>query len=67
MLEDMARIAPLQPNEAMARSASRRNSTISLDPIFRLLIFVSAFNFRVDRGLGKMAARCHHHQADRTI
>jgi hypothetical protein len=27
----MARIAPSQPNEAMARIASRKNSTISLD------------------------------------
>jgi len=33
MLEAMARIAPSQPNEAMARIASRKNSTISLDPI----------------------------------
>jgi hypothetical protein len=41
MLEAMARIAPSQPNEAMARIASRRNSTISLDPN------LSAFNFRV--------------------
>jgi hypothetical protein len=41
MLEAMARIAPSQPNEAMARIASRRNSTISLDP--NLL----AFKFRV--------------------
>jgi hypothetical protein len=32
MLEAMARIAPSQPNEAMARIASRRNGTISLDP-----------------------------------
>jgi|AntAceMinimDraft_5_1070358.scaffolds.fasta_scaffold66122_1 hypothetical protein len=32
MLEAMARVAPSQPNEAMARIASRRNSTISLDP-----------------------------------
>ena len=32
MLEAMARIALLQPNEAMARIVSRRNSTISLDP-----------------------------------
>jgi hypothetical protein len=28
----MARIAPSQPNDAMARIVSRRNSTISLDP-----------------------------------
>jgi hypothetical protein len=32
MLEAMARIALSQPNEAMARIASRKNSTISLDP-----------------------------------
>jgi hypothetical protein len=32
MLEAMARIAPSQPNEAVARIASRRYSTISLDP-----------------------------------
>jgi hypothetical protein len=41
MLEAMARIAPSQPNKAMARIASRRNRTISLDPN------LSAFNFRV--------------------
>jgi hypothetical protein len=32
MLEAMARIYPSQPNDAMARIASRRNRTISLDP-----------------------------------
>ena len=32
MLEAMARIAPWQPSDAMARIASRRNRTISLDP-----------------------------------
>jgi len=32
MLEAMARIAPSQPNKATARIASRKNSTISLDP-----------------------------------
>jgi hypothetical protein len=32
MLEAMARITPSQPNDAMARSASRRIRTISLDP-----------------------------------
>jgi hypothetical protein len=37
----MARIAPSQPSEAMARIASRRNRTISLDPN------LPAFNFRV--------------------
>jgi hypothetical protein len=32
MLEAMARITPSQPKDAMARIASRRNRTISLDP-----------------------------------
>ena len=32
MLEAMARIAPSQPNEAMACIASRKNNTIALDP-----------------------------------
>jgi hypothetical protein len=32
----MARIAPWQPNEAMARIAPRRNDTISLDPSCRV-------------------------------
>jgi hypothetical protein len=32
MLEAMARMAPSQPNEAMARIASRRNDTILLEP-----------------------------------
>ena len=41
MLEAMARIAPSQHNEAMARIASRRNRTISLEPN------LPAFNFRV--------------------
>jgi hypothetical protein len=31
MLEAMARITPSQPNDAMARIASRRNRTISLE------------------------------------
>jgi hypothetical protein len=34
MPEAMARIAPSQPNEAMARIASRKNSPISLGPKF---------------------------------
>jgi hypothetical protein len=41
MLEAMARISPSQPNEAMARIASRTNKTMSLDP------YLPAFNFRV--------------------
>jgi hypothetical protein len=41
MLQAMARIAPSQPNEAMARIAFRRNRTFSLDPS------LSAFNFHV--------------------
>jgi hypothetical protein len=32
MLEAIGRIAPSQLSEAMARIASRRNGTISLDP-----------------------------------
>ena len=32
MIEAMARITPSQPSDAMARIASRRNRTISLDP-----------------------------------
>jgi hypothetical protein len=38
MLKAMARIAPSQPNEAMARIVSHRNGTISLDPICRVKI-----------------------------
>jgi hypothetical protein len=38
MLEAMARIAPSQPNEAMARIAPRTNGTISLDPSCRVKI-----------------------------
>ena len=41
MLEAMARITLSQPNEAMARIASRKNSTISLGPN------LAAFNFLV--------------------
>jgi hypothetical protein len=32
MLEAIARVTLSQPNDAMARVASRRNRTISLDP-----------------------------------
>jgi hypothetical protein len=38
MLKAMARIAPSQPNEAMARIASRRNGTIFFDPSCRVKI-----------------------------
>jgi hypothetical protein len=38
MLEAMARIAPSQLNEAMARFAPRRNGTTSLDQSFRVKI-----------------------------
>jgi hypothetical protein len=38
MFEAMTRIAPSQPNEAIARTASRRNGTISLDPSCRVKI-----------------------------
>jgi hypothetical protein len=53
MLEAMARIAPSQPNEAMARIASRRKVPFHSTPICRLLISVSAFNFRVDKEMGE--------------
>ena len=43
MLKAMARIAPLQPNEAMARIAPRRNGTISLDPSCRVKISRKVF------------------------
>jgi hypothetical protein len=38
MLEAMARMAPSQPNEAMARIVPRRNGTISLDKSCRVEI-----------------------------
>ena len=38
MLKAMARVAPSQPNEAMARVAPRKNGTISLDPNRRVKI-----------------------------
>jgi hypothetical protein len=38
MLEAMARDAPAQPNEAMARAAPRKNGAISLDPSCRVKI-----------------------------
>jgi hypothetical protein len=70
MLEAMACITPSQPNEAMARIASRRNRTISLDPN------LSAFNFRVGfllpcRGglgekRGKIPPVTSHHQSPKT-
>jgi hypothetical protein len=38
MFETIARIAPSQPNEAMAFIAPRRNGTISFDPSSRVKI-----------------------------
>jgi hypothetical protein len=63
MLTAMAKIAPSQPNEAMARIASRRNGTISLDPSCRVKIpekasldldskFFSKVQIDSKRGLG---------------
>jgi len=58
----MARIASSQPNEAMVRVASRKNITISLDPkSIRLLISLSAFNFRVEKDWAITGVTCHHH------
>jgi hypothetical protein len=63
MLEAMARIAPSQPNEAMARFAFRKNGTISLDSSCRVKIpdkgsldleskFFSKVQIDSKRGLG---------------
>jgi hypothetical protein len=52
MLEAMARIAPSQSNEAMARFASRRNGTMSLDPSFRVKIPEKFFGRRFEIVLG---------------
>jgi hypothetical protein len=62
MLEAMARIAPSQPNEAMARIASRRNRTILLDPNLPVgfTFSMSAFNFRVEEDWARKGVRCHH-------
>jgi hypothetical protein len=38
MLKAMASISPSQPNEAMARIASRKNRTTLLDPFRRVKI-----------------------------
>ena len=62
MLDAMARITPSQPNDAMARTASRRNRTISLDPNLpgqiserflgrRFKIVLEGLN-RIEKGLG---------------
>ena len=62
MLEAMARITPSQPNDAIARIASRRNRTISLDPNLpgqiserffgrRIKIVLEGLN-RFEKGLG---------------
>jgi hypothetical protein len=57
MLEAMARIVPSQSNEAMARIASCRNKTNHSTPICRLLISVSAFNFRVEGDLARKGGK----------
>jgi hypothetical protein len=64
MLEDMARITLSQPNDVMARIASRRNRTISLDPdlpgqnfrerfLRRRFKIVSKVQINSKRGLGE--------------
>ena len=53
MLEAMARITPSQPNDAMARIASRRNRTISLDPNLPGQISERFFGRRFEKGLGE--------------
>ena len=53
MPETMARIAPSQPNEPMARIASRRKSTILLYPNLLAFNFRAGLNLRVDKGFGE--------------
>jgi hypothetical protein len=57
MLEAMARIAPSQPNEAMARIAFRKKSTISLDPNLSAFNFRVGFKFLCRGGLGKKSGK----------
>jgi hypothetical protein len=60
LLEAMARIAPSQPNEAMARIASRRNRIISLDPNLSAFNFRVGFNYRAEEDLARNGVRLHH-------
>jgi hypothetical protein len=61
----MARIAPSQLNEAMARIASRKNKTNSLDPNLPALISVSTLTFRVEEDWARKGVRCHHQSQPR--
>jgi hypothetical protein len=75
MLEAMTRIAPSQPNEAMAHIASRRNRTISLDPNLSAINLCVGFSFPCRGGLGEKRGKMPPPvtttttitQADRTI
>jgi hypothetical protein len=77
MLEAMARIAPSQPSEAMARIASCRNGAISLDPSCRVKIpekgsldmdsnFFSKVQLDSKVRLGLKVVARDHHQSGRT-
>ena len=65
MLEAMARITPSQPNDAMARIASRRNRTISLDPNLSGQISERFFRDSLERFSSKIAPPISH--AERAI
>ena len=60
MLEAMARITPSQPSDAMARIASRRNRTISLDPNHPGQISERLFRDSLDVNLRYMGKKNRH-------
>jgi hypothetical protein len=60
MLEAMARITPSQPSDAMARIASRRNRTISLDPNHQGQISERLFRDSLDVNLRYMGTKNRH-------
>jgi hypothetical protein len=62
MLKAMARVAPSQPNEAMARVAPRRNGTISLDPSCRVKIPEQVF-LDWTRNSSLFSKVAHHNQS----
>ena len=64
MLEAMARIAPWQPNDAMAQIASRRNRTISLDPNLPGPNSRERFYCHVDIVRGALAKRTRYDRVD---
>ena len=78
MLEAMARITPSQPNDAMARIASRRNRTVSLDPNLpgqnsrerffrRRFKLLSKILIDSKEDWARKGVRCDHYQSVRQI